>query len=119
RAPAAVAPRRSSRRRASAASRWRSLPRQQFRLMLAHQRVDDLAQRFAFHHLRQLVEREIDAGVTHPPLRKTIGADALGAIAGADLPGRLGGARRVLLLTFEIVEPGAQHGHRLGAIAML
>src|SRR5262249_16496141 len=98
---------------------WAPPRRQHFRLMLAHQRVDDLAQRFAFHHLRQLVEGEIDAVVPPPPLRKIIGADALGAIAGADLPAPLGGARRILLLTFEIVEPGAQHRHGLGAIAML
>src|SRR5206468_12828561 len=92
---------------AAAASRWCSLRRQQFRLMLGHQRVDDLAQRLAFHHLRQLVEREIDAVVAHSRLRKIIGADALGAVARADLPAPLSGARRALLLTLEIVEPGA------------
>src|SRR5262249_59414504 len=87
-------------RRASvgAASGGRALCRQQFRLVLGHERVDDLAQRLAFDHLRQLVKREIDAVVAHAPLRKIISADALGAVARADLAAPLGGARSVLLL---------------------
>src|SRR5215468_9152853 len=92
---------------ARAASRRRPFRRQQFRLVLGHQRVDDLAQRLAFDHLRQLVKREIDAVVAHAPLRKIIGADALGTVAGADLAAPLGGARSVLLLTLEVVEPRA------------
>jgi len=100
-------------------SRPRAVIRQQRGLMLGHQRVDDLAQRLALDHLRQLVEREIDAVVGNAALREIIGADALGAVARADLPAPLSGARRVLLLTLEIVEPGAQHCHRFGAIAVL
>src|SRR5262249_49968095 len=65
---------------------------EQRRLMLGHQRVDDLAQRFAGHDLRQLVEREIDAVVGHAGLRKIVGADPLGAVAGADLAAPLRGA---------------------------
>jgi len=50
--------------------RLRHLLREQGRLMLGHQRVDDLAQGFPGQHLRQLVEREIDTVVGHAPLRK-------------------------------------------------
>src|SRR5262249_54898129 len=64
-------------------------------------------------------KREIDAVVAHAPLRKIIGADALGAVAGADLAAPFGGAGGVLLLTLEVVESRAQHSHRLGAIAVL
>src|SRR4029453_13335947 len=54
---------------------------QEFGLVLGHERVDDLAQRLALDDLRQLVEGEVDAVVAHAPLRKIVGADALGAIA--------------------------------------
>src|SRR3954470_4970109 len=93
--------------------------RQQLRLMLGHQRVDDLAQRLAFDDLRQLVECEIDAVVADAALRKIISSDALGAIAGANLAAALGGAGGVLLLALMIVKPRAQHRHGLGAVAML
>src|SRR5262249_31381059 len=100
-------------------SRGRRLSRQQFGLVLGHQRVDDLAEGVTFDHLRQLVECEIDAMVTHAPLGKIIGAYALGAVTGADLPSTFGGARSVALLTLEVVEPGAQDRHGLGAISVL
>ena len=86
-----------------------ALGREQRGLMLGHQRVDDLAERLAFHHLRQLVERQIDAVVGDAALRKIIGADALGAVAGADLAAPLGGARGVELAALGVVELGAQH----------
>src|SRR5262249_620594 len=100
-------------------SRGRRLSRQQFGLMLCHQRVDDLAEGVAFDHLRQLVEREIDAMVAHAPLGKIIGADALRAVTGADLPSSFGGAGSIPLLTLEVVESGAQDGHGLGAVSVL
>ena len=75
----------------------RAFGRQQFGLVLGHQRVDDLVQRLAFHHLRQLVQRQIDAVIGDAALRKIIGADAFGAVAGADLPAPLGGALGVEL----------------------
>src|SRR5262249_47203512 len=128
-APAGAGPRRSSHRRIrqrlswepqnGGSSRGRRLRRQQFGLMLGHQRVDDLAECVTFDHLRQLVEREIDAMVTHAPLGKIIGAYALGAVTGADLPSTFGGARSVALLTLEVVEPGAQDRHGLGAVSVL
>src|SRR5262245_36897841 len=70
-----------------------ALGRQQLGLVLGHERVDDLAERLALDDLRQLVEREIDAVVAHPALREIVGADALGAVAGADLAAALGRAR--------------------------
>src|SRR6478672_8634354 len=83
-------------------SRRRLLGGEQLRLVLGDQCVDDLAQRLAFEDLRQLVEREIDAVVRHAALRIIVGADAFGAIAGADLPAALGGARSILLLVLEV-----------------
>ena len=71
--------------------------RQQFGLVFGHQRVDDLVQGLAFHHLRQLVQRQIDAVIGDAALRKVIGADALGAVARADLPAPFGRARGVEL----------------------
>src|SRR3954471_2916958 len=54
------------------------------RLVIGDQRVDDLVE-LAEHHPVELVERQVDAMVGHPPLREIIGTDALGAVAGADL----------------------------------
>ena len=47
--------------------------------------------------------------VGHPPLREIVGADALGAVARADLALAVGGARRRQRLPLRLVEPGAQH----------
>jgi hypothetical protein len=87
--------------------------------MLGHQRIDDLAEGLAFHDLRQLVEREVDAVIADATLREIVGADAFGPVARADLAAARGGARRIKLLALMVVQPGAQHGHRLGAIAVL
>src|SRR5437588_324714 len=102
-----------------AMSRSRVFRGEQLGLMLLHQRVDDLAQRLAFQNLRQLVEREVDAVIAHAPLREIVGADALRAVAGADLAAARGGARGIEFLPLVVVKPRAQHRHRLGAIAML
>ena len=75
-------------------SRRRTLGGELRGLMLGGQRVDEFAQRFARDHLRQFVERQIDAVVGDAALREIIGADALGAVAGADLSAAVGGARR-------------------------
>src|SRR4029079_11587190 len=58
----------------------RALRGQQLGLMLGYQRIDDLAQCLALDHLRQLVEREVDAVVADAALWKIVGADALGAV---------------------------------------
>jgi hypothetical protein len=42
----------------------------QRRLMMGDERVDDFAERDAFHDLRQLMERQIDAMIGDAPLRK-------------------------------------------------
>ena len=68
-----------------ACSRRRALGGELRGLMLGGQRVDQFAQRFAGDHLRQLVERQVDAVIGDAALREIVGADALGAVAGADL----------------------------------
>src|SRR5450631_3266878 len=87
--------------------------------MLGDERVDDLVQRLAFHHLRQLVQGQIDAVVGDAALRKIIGADAFRAVARADLPAPVGRALGVKLAALRVVQLGAQHGHRLGFVFML
>ena len=59
-------------------------------LVVGHQRIDDLVQPDAVDHLGQLVERQVDAMVGDAPLRKIVGADALGAVAAADLAAPVG-----------------------------
>ena len=56
------------------------------------ERVDQLVERVARHDLVELVEGQVDAVVGHPALREVVGADALGAVARADLRAR--GRRR-------------------------
>src|SRR5215467_12655248 len=87
--------------------------------MLGDERVDDLAERFALDDLRQLVERQIDAVIADATLWEIIGADALGAIAGADLAAPVRGALGVALLPLGVVELRPQQRHGLGTIAML
>ena len=60
------------------------LCREQLRLVVGDQRVDHLVE-LAHHHAVELVERQVDAVVGQPPLRKIVGADALRAVARADL----------------------------------
>ena len=64
-------------------------------LVLGDQRVDDLVERgFTLEHIGELMRGEADAVIGDAALREIIGADALGAVAGADLalarPGALG-----------------------------
>src|SRR5205814_6128364 len=51
----------------------------------------------------------VDTVVGHPPLREIVGADALGAVARADLALAVGGARRRQSLPLRLIKPGAQH----------
>src|SRR5437868_12637783 len=53
------------------------------------------------------------------PLRKIVGTDAFGAVAGADLAAPFGGALGIAALLLGIVEPSAQQAHGLGAVAVL
>ncbi len=74
--------------------------RQQLGLMLGDQRVDDLAQRLALHHLGQIVERQIDAVVGDAALREIVGADALGAVAASRSGPCRSAARALSILVF-------------------
>src|SRR5689334_15491520 len=92
---------------------------EQSRLVLCGERLDDLAERFALHDLRQLVERQVDAVIGHATLREIIGANALGAIARADLLLALRRARGIEPLLFSIIDARAQDVHGAGAVLML
>src|SRR5476651_476338 len=96
--------------KSSGENKWplRCLGRKQSGLMLGHQCIDDLVERFALDDLRQFVEREVDAVIAHAPLRKIVGADAFGTIARADLAAALLRASGIDLLLLVVVEPAAQ-----------
>src|SRR3546814_14170589 len=57
--------------------------------------------------------------VGYAALGKVVGADALGAVAAADLALARGGALVDLPLALLVVEARAQHLHRLGAVLVL
>src|SRR5512145_1079044 len=101
RAPAASRP-------SAATSRWLSLRRRAERLegifrhrgellglMFGHQRACEFAD-VAVHDGVHLVQREVDAVVGDPTLRKIVGADALGTVAAADQALALGGGLGIL-----------------------
>ena len=92
---------------------------QQLRLALGGQRVDDLVEPVALHDPVERIEGEVDAVVGHPPLREIVGADALRAVAGADLRAPLLRAIGVELLVLRVEDARAQKRHRLGAVAVL
>ena len=62
---------------------------------------------------------EADAVIGDAALREIIGADALGAVAGADLALAVLRPLGIELGALEIVEPRAQHLHRLGLVLVL
>jgi hypothetical protein len=82
------------------------------------QRDDDLVDS-PLQHMRQVVEREADAVIGHPVLRKVVGADALGTVAGADLAAALGGVFGALLVLPELEQPRAEHGQGAGLVFLL
>jgi hypothetical protein len=73
----------------------------------------------AFHHLQQLVEREVDAVIGEAALRKVVGADAVAAVAATDQAlaggGLLGGALRAVLF----LQARGEHLQRFGLVAVL
>ena len=71
--------------------------------MMGDEGIDHFVQRFARQDLVELVEREIDPVVGKPALRKIIGADAFGAIAGTDLGTPVRGALGVKYLALQFV----------------
>src|SRR3954452_16859153 len=87
--------------------------------MFGRERIDQLAQRLAGDHLRQLVERQVDAVIGDAPLRKIIGADALGAVAGADLLASIRRTGRIDALALGVIDPRAQDVHRRGPVLVL
>src|SRR6267142_6876391 len=100
-------------------SRRRALGGELGCLMLRRQRIDQFAKRFARDHLRELVECEVDAMIGDAALRKIIGADALGAVAGPDLLAAIRRARGIDALTFGVIDARAQDIHRGGAVLVL
>src|SRR5207245_4719855 len=92
-------------------SRPRTLGCELRSLVLRGQRIDQLADCFSGNHLRQLVERQIDAMVSDPSLREVISADALAAIAGADLLLAFGRADGIDALLLGVVDARAQDVH--------
>ena len=87
--------------------------------MLGHQRVRHLVEGGAGHHVLQPVEGQVDAVVGEPTLREVVGADALGAVAGADLGPAVGRPRGVLLPALLVVEPRPQQSHRARPVLVL
>src|SRR5262252_2887494 len=89
------------------------------RLMLCYQSIYQFVERGAFQHLIELVQRQADAMVGDAPLREVIGADALRAIARANLALALRSPRLGRLLTLELIETRAQHLHGEAAVLVL
>src|SRR5262245_16216060 len=87
--------------------------------MLGHQRANDVVKRLAFHPLRQFVDREVDAMFGDATLRKIIGSNPLRAIARPNLAAPFRGPLGVALAAFLVIELGAEHCHRLGAVLVL
>src|SRR5262249_17063516 len=59
----------------------------------------------------QLVQRQIDAMISHPVLREGVGADALGAVAGADERASLLGPLAVERFLLALVDAAPQDAH--------
>src|SRR5436853_3558948 len=93
--------------------------RQRARLMLGDECVDQFVERGALEHLLELVQRQADAMIGDASLGEIVGADALRAVAGADLALALRGPRIRRFLPLLLVEPGAQDLHGEAAVLML
>ena len=86
--------------------------------MFLIQGADQLA-RVAVHDVVELVERQIDAVIGDAALRKIIGADALGAVARADLELARLRLRTRLFLALVREQPRLQERQRARAILVL
>ena len=87
-------------------------------LLLGRERGRELAQ-VAAEDLVEVVGGELDPVVGDPALGEVVGADLLRALAGADLRAAVGGDLGPLLLERPLVEPRAQHLHRLLPVLQL
>src|SRR5688572_17041589 len=85
---------------------------------MGDQRVDDLFH-FTLHDAVELVKRQVDPVIGAATLREVVGANALGAVAAADLA--LAGTRPlgILAAAFLIIEAGPQDLERLGLVLVL
>src|SRR5262245_3322783 len=93
--------------------------RQFARLMFCYQSIYQRIERGAFQDLIELVQRQADAMVGDAPLREIVGANALRAIARADLALALRGPRLGRLLALELIKTRAQHLHGEPAVLVL
>src|SRR5215831_4687695 len=90
------------------------------RLIIGDERIDDFVERGRpFEHVRKLVGGEADAVIGDATLREIVGADALGAVAGADLAAAVLRPFGVALGALHLVESRAQHLHRLRLVLVL
>src|SRR5262245_33957265 len=92
--------------------------RELLRAVLLLERIDELVQ-VAVHHIRQLVEREVDAMVRDASLRKVVGADALRTVAASHLQHAGLRLRGLLLLLFRGEQACLQQRHRTRAVLVL
>src|ERR1700728_2978178 len=88
---------------------------QALRIEVRDQRIDHRLQ-LPFHNLRQLMNRQTDAVIRQPVLRKVVRPNLLAAIAAAHLLLALLRQRRLLLLHLHLVEPRSQHAHAFLAV---
>src|SRR3990167_3553130 len=100
-------------------SRIRLQRREAIGLILRSQRIDELAERVAAHHIAQIVQCQIDAVIGDAALREVIGADALRPVAGADHALARRRPFGVHARPLGVIQPGAQDQHRLGAVLVL
>ena len=87
-------------------------------LVLGGERVGEVVQ-VAVHDLLDLVQREVDAVVGHAALREVVGADAVGAVAGADEALPLGGLLRRLLALLLVLDARGEDAPGLLAVLVL
>src|SRR6056297_129719 len=92
--------------------------RQLVGLVLVSQWLDYGIQ-IAVHHLVKLVQREIDAVVSEPALRKVVGAYPVRAIAGADQVAALLRLLRACGILCGAVQPGVQQRHGARPVLVL
>ena len=105
----------TGRARSRASRALRLLPRQLARPLVRHERVGQLGE-VARQHLVELVEGEVDAVVGDPVLLVVVGADLVGAAAGADLAAALGRHLGGLAVLLGLQQACPQHHHRLGPV---